>query len=275
MRQLYLVNEVGTTYFFDYRSNTLISDISDIGFSKDITYLSFENTYLKADEKNPQTSLVFTVVFLKGYEGYSSFLEFLKVSKGELRFFYKVNDDAKFCYVAVKSLTKTQLESGVITSTLTLDKLSLWIKRDTSTITVNEDKNGKVFPYKYTFTYSASFNGTISVRNDGEVKAPLNITIVGAVDNPILEVIKNGVVISKLRLLVKSTSCVIDVSAEVTNQYILMTENGVASNIYSKQDFTCDNFLFLEPGEFQLKFSPGVSSKTTCKVTIMEGYSGH
>ena len=52
MRQLYLVNEVGTTYFFDFRSNTLISEISDIGFSKNLTYLTYENSYLKVDEKN-------------------------------------------------------------------------------------------------------------------------------------------------------------------------------------------------------------------------------
>lgn len=275
MRQLYLVNEVGTTYFFDFRSNTLISEISDIGFSKEITYLTYENTYLKAKEKNPQTSLDFTVIFLKGYDGYSSFLDFLKVSKGELRLFYKINDETKFCYVVVKSLTKTQLESGAITSNLKLDKLSLWIKRETSTIAVNEDTNGKVFPFKYTFQYSASFNGTISVRNDGEVKAPINVVISGAVDNPTLEIIKNSIVISKLKLLVKSTSCTIEVNAEVTNQYMIMTENGVTKNIYSEQDFTCDNFLFLEPGEFQLKFSPDVSSKTNCKVTLMEGYSGH
>lgn len=275
MRQLYLVNEVGTTYFFDFRSNTLISEISDIGFSKNLTYLTYENSYLKVDEKNPQTSLDFTVVFLKGYEGYTAFLEFLKVSKGELRLFYKIGDEAKFCYVAVKGLTKTQLESGVITSSLTLDKLSLWINRDTSTISVNEDTNGKVFPFKYSFVYSASFNGTITVTNDGEIKAPLNITMNGAVDNPLLEIIKDGIVISKLKLLVKSTACVIEVDAELQDQKMIMIENGEETNIYSKQDFTCDNFLFLEPGTYQLKFSPGVSSKTTCRVTILEGYSGH
>lgn len=274
MRQLYLVNEVGTTYFFDFISNTLISDISDIGFSKTLTYLTYDDTFLKVDEKNPQTSLGFTVVFLKGYEGYSSFLSFLRASKGELRLFYKLGDDSKYCYVAVKSLTKTQLESGVISSTLTLDKLSLWLNRDTSTISVNEDVNGKVFPFKYSFTYSASFNGTITVTNDGEVKAPLNIAMSGAVENPTLEVIKNDIVISTLRLLVKSSSCTIEVNAEVTDQYMIMTENGETRNIYADQDFTCDNFLFLEPGTYQLKFSPGVSSKTSCRVTILEGYSG-
>lgn len=275
MRQLYLVNEVGSTYFFDFRSNTLISEISDIGFTKENTYLTYENYYFKVVEKNPQTSLGFRVVFLKGYEGYSAFLEFLKVSKGELRLFYKVNDDTRFCYVAVKSLTKTQLESGVITSNLTLDKLSLWIKRDSSTIDVQADNNGKIFPYKYTFTYSSTFNGTITLTNDGEVKAPISVTITGAVDNPTLEILKDNVVISKLRLLVKSLSCVIEINSVPQNQYMKMKENGVERNIYALQDFTCDNFLFLDPGSYQVKFSPGVSSKTTCKVIIMEGYSGH
>ena len=39
IRQFYLVDEVGQTYFFDYRNNTLVSDITDLGFSKNNTYL--------------------------------------------------------------------------------------------------------------------------------------------------------------------------------------------------------------------------------------------
>lgn len=227
------------------------------------------------DEKNPQSTLGFTVFFLKGYEGYTAFLNFVKVAKGAVRLFYKIGDESRFCYVAIKGLTKTQLENGVISSKLTLDKLSLWINRDTTTITVTEDKNGKVFPFLYPTVYSTSFVGTATVINDGEVKAPLNVMITGAVKNPTLEVIKNGEVISKLRLLVESNDCVIEVNAEVTNQCMIMKEADTTTNIYANQDFTCDNFLFLNPGSYELRFSPGVSSKTSCRVTILEGYSGH
>lgn len=274
MRQFYLVNEVGTTYFFDYRSNTLISNISDLGFSKDLTYLQYDNSYTIAKSKNSQSSLVFQVVFLKGYEGYNDFISFVGRSE-ELRLFYKYNDESKYCYVTLKSITKTELESGVLQCSLTLDKLSLWLVRESYVINVNEDENGKIFPFSYSFIYSASYNGTITISNNGEVKAPLNIVITGAVKNPTVEVIKNNIVVASLRLLVESNNCVIEINSEEADQFMLMTEDGNVSNIYEHQDFTCDNFLFLERGTYQVKFSPGVTSPTTCKVTKIEGYSGH
>ena len=43
IRQFYIVNEVGQTYFFDYRNNTIISDITNLGFSKSNTYLKYDD----------------------------------------------------------------------------------------------------------------------------------------------------------------------------------------------------------------------------------------
>ena len=275
IRQFYLVDEVGQTYFFDYRNNTLVSDITDLGFSKNNTYLKYDDEYSLVKTENPQETLQFKVVFLEGYVGYSNFMTFLRKSSGDLRLFYKYDSSPKFCYVRIKSLSKTELEAGVIKSTLVLDKLSLWILRESTTIRVNENDNKKVFPFKYPFIYSATFNGTVTITNNGETKAPLNITIYGAVNNPMIEIIKEGVTISTLRLLVSSEYSEIEVSSEPRNQYMIMKEGENVHNIYQDQDFTCDNFLFLDKGSYQVKFSPGVSSPTFCRITKLEGYSGH
>ena len=127
MRQLYLVNEVGFTYFLDYRNSTLISRINDLGIEKENTYLSYKDvhsyqdhdasdTYVKVDEKNPQKELQFDVVFLKGYKGYEDFIKFIRESN-ELRLFYKIGDEVKFVFVSFKSITKTELQSYTIQST--------------------------------------------------------------------------------------------------------------------------------------------------------------
>lgn len=275
MRQLYLVNGVGTTYFFDYRSQTLISSISDLGFSKNLTYVSYENSYKLVKSKNPQSSITLGVIFLKGYQGYNDFLSFIRKSSTNLRLFYKYDDSSKYCIVTIKSITKTELESGVIKSTLVLDKLSLWLNKVTYTINVNQGARGKEFPYYYPFTYSASFNGTINVTNSGEEKAPLFIEINGTVKNPEVEIIKNSVTVSKLRLLVTQDDCIIHVNSEPTDQHMVMITHDGMKNIYKNQDFTCDNFLFLDRGTYQIKFTPGVSENTTCRITVIEGYSGH
>ena len=275
IRQFYLVNEIGQTYFFDYRNSTLISNISNLGFSKNNTYLKYEDEYSLVKTESPQETLQFKVVFLKGYAGYTEFFNFYKNSIGDLRLFYKYNESPKYCYVRVKSLSKTELENGVLTCDLSLDKLSLWFLRESITIRVNEDSRGKIFPFGYPFVYSSTFNGTTTISNNGEIKSPLNISIFGAVNNPMVEIYKDDILISKLRLIVSSSNCEIEISAEPRNQYMIMKEDGTETNIYQNQDFTCDNFLFLDRGNYTIKFSPGVSDDTFCRVTKIEGYSGH
>lgn len=275
MRQFYFVNEVGTSYFFDHRSKTLISGIDNIGYEKENTYITYDNSFKKVDERVPQKTICFSVVFLEGYTGYSRFLEYIRTSTGQLRLFYKIGGDVKFMYVAFKGITKTELQSGAIQSSLTLDRLSLWLVKNFYTIRVNENNDGKVFPFRYPFVYSSSFNGEITIFNNGEYKAALDISISGAVNNPEVQIIKDGVILSKLRLLVTSPSCNIEVNAEKTNQFMQMTENNTVENIYDRQDFSCDNFLFLPKGTYRLKFLPGVNLGTTCRVGVLEEYGGH
>lgn len=274
MRQFYLVNEVGTSYFFDYRNATYISGIDNIGYERENTYLTFDNSFKKVDEKVPQADVGFSLVFIEGYKGYSKFLDYIRKSK-DLRLFYNWGDECKYMNVAFKGITKTELQSGAIQSTLTLERLSLWLNKINYSINVNKAEDGKVFPYKYPFAYSSSFNGEITVYNNGEYKAALYVYIQGAVDNPEVEVIKDGVVISKLRLLVVSANCVIEVNADKTDQYMRMIEGGTVKNIYGNQDFTCDNFLFLDRGTYRVKFKPGVNSVTTCRISVFEEYGGH
>ena len=274
MRKIYLVNEVGSTYFFDYRNSTLISSIGNLGVEKQNTYVAFENRYKCVETKNPQTSVDFGVVFLKGYKGYSDFLKFIRESN-ELRLFYNNGSNTKYSYVEFKSISKTELQSNVIQSSLSLDKLSLWLLKTNYQIKVNEDKNGKVFPFGYPHTYRASYNGEISIRNNGETNASLNIVISGAVNNPVVEILDGDEVVSSLKLNYQSTNCIIVVNSEESDQYIEIMENGVTINGYQKQDFSCENFLFVGKGEWKARFIPGVNAMTTCTIQVTEGYGGN
>lgn len=273
MRKLYLVNEVGTAYYFDYRTGTLIASIADIGFQKDNTYITYKNTYTKVDEKNPQVTLEFGLVFLAGYQGYTDFLKYVRESK-ELRLFYEVNHNAKYVYVAFKSITKTQLEYGTLQCKLVLDKLSLWQQKKNYEVTIGIVSGGKVYPYTYPYTYAFSYAGQVLIQNDGEVNAPLNIEIEGAVSNPRIEIYSGDDLVSTMQLYVSSTNCKIQVHAEETNQYMVKIENGIETNIYQLQDFNFENFLFIPNGSFKLIFNPGVTSNSICRIEVVEGYSG-
>ena len=119
----------------------------------------------------------------------------------------------------------------------------MWFNKVNYQISVNEDVKGKTFPFGYPHIYSSSYNGEIYVKNNGEVKAPLNIIIAGAVNNPRVDILDGDTIISSLKIMVKSDDCIITVNSDESDQFITITENGVAKNAYQMQDFSCDNFF--------------------------------
>ena len=276
MRQIYLVDSVGSTFTFNHLTKALFTEIEGVGIDRENKYLNFGGTYKLAEKKNPIGSIAGKIIFLNGYEGYTEFLNFLKNNKGDLRLFYKA-DNLKYTFVELVSLTKTELESGVLQCSIKFDKLSMWLSRITNTIKVNESTVNKVYPYSYPYTYSISFNGEISVVNAGCSDAPIRIEITGKVNNPIVQIIKEKEIISQMRLMLKTTNStdVIIVNAIPTEQEMTLNVNDNISDIYGLQDFNCDNFLLLPRGTYTIKFDPGVTEPTKCKITYLEMYEGN
>ena len=95
MRQLYLVDEIGATFTFGKSTNTYLVDVEGLGVERDNTYLNFDGTYKLAKRDNPKTEISGTVVFIDAYEGYTSFLNYLRKAQGSFRLFYKADTDRK------------------------------------------------------------------------------------------------------------------------------------------------------------------------------------
>jgi hypothetical protein len=213
------------------------------------------------------------LTFLNGYRSYTEFLEYLKLGDKSLKLVYET-DDSAFCYIDIKSLSKQELVAGTLQSQIVFQKTSLWLKSQVHTIQVNEDTTGKVYPYQYPYRYSSSFEGKIIINNRGVQKAPLFIEIFGAVDEPEVIIRKGDTLVSMMRLYHTQSSGEVQISAIPNNQFIRQIDNGSTLSIYATQDFTVDNFLFIEPGEFEIEFKPGVASATICRITMLEGYLG-
>ena len=273
IRRLYLENTYGNRFYFDYRSGCLISGLSGLGFSKELTYLKYDQFYDRVDQTQPLLEIQAILTFLKGYLGYSQILDYLKLSSKSLKLVYQTFDQA-FCYVEIKSLSKQELVSGVLQCQITFQKLSLWLKELSSVIEVNVELFGKVYPFIYPYQYSASFEGKISIQNRGVIKAPLLIEMIGAVNDPEVTIIKDGNTLSTLRLYHNAEEGTTVISSLPTNQYMHQIIGDETISVYDKQDFTCENFLFVEPGEYEIEFKPGVASPTLCRITMLEGYLG-
>ena len=273
IRRFYLENTFGNRFYFDYRSGCLISGLSGLGFSKELTYLKYDQFYDLVDQTQPLLEIQAILTFLKGYLGYSKILEYLKLSTKSLKLVYQTFDQA-FCYVEIKSLSKQELVAGVLQCQITFQKLSLWLKELSSVIEVNVESFGKVYPFIYPYLYSVSFEGKIKIQNRGVVKAPLLIEMIGAVNDPEVTILKDGNTLSKLKLYHTTDVGMTVISAIPTNQYMHQITGDETISIYDKQDFTCDNFLFVEPGEYEIEFKPGVANPTLCRITMLEGYLG-
>jgi hypothetical protein len=274
MRKLYLVNEVGTTYFLDYKNSTLIESLDGLGFEFDIEYQDFADNFVENKRKMQQRLISLTLIFLEGYKGFTKWREYVTKSK-ELRLFYQA-DGLKYCYVNVRSTTKNQLESRIIRSVVQFECLSLWLINKSSTISVIQSNEGKTYPYNFTYVYSVSFNGKVVVNNECVKNIPLKIKIIGNVLNPRVIVRKNGEVITALRLLIdERENPTIEISSDPIDQYIKKTINGEATDIYEYQDFSYDNFLYLPPGISEIFFDPGVREPSTCDIAFREEYIAH
>ncbi len=198
---------------------------------------------------------------------------YLEGSK-ELKLFY-TSDDTKYCYVEVESLSKTEISGGTLTSELKLKRLSYWYRDVISEVTINVSKEGKIYPFTYPYKYSVSSKGKMTLTNNGYAKAPLKITIKGNVSNPEVLVSKDGVEVSKLKIYYESSDCTITVDAFPTRQEITIEDGENRFNAYEYQDFSCDNFIFLDHGTYELTFVPNTQASPKCSITMIEGYLGN
>lgn len=274
IRQFYLENEYGDLYYLNYKNRTLISQVSGLGFSLDLKYLEYSNLYSKSEYDMPLSEIQETLIFLDGYQGYKKFMDYLAKSQKSLKLHYINDAFSAYCYVDISSITKSELVANTIHSQITLKKLSLWLKEKTIEIIANGSQVKKSYPYLYPYAYSSSYNGRINIKNEGLDKAPLVIEISGDVINPEVNIIKNGLVISKLKLYIEKSNATVKVNSVPNKQEMTLEDTNQITNIYQEQDFNEDNFLYLDHGEYELEFKPGTATKSRCKIILLEGHLG-
>lgn len=274
IRQFYIENKYGDIYYFNYQNQTLISQVSGLGFSLDSKYLEYQNYFTRSEYNIPLTEVTKTLIFLKGYEGYKGFVDFISKSNDGIKLYYQTDAFKAYCYVDVTSLSKAELVAGTIQSTIVLKKLSLWLKEKSYEIIANGSSSGKVYPYSYPYYYSSSYEGKVFIRNEGLNDAPVVIEMMGSVVDPELLIKKNGEVVSTLRLYLTAENITITINSIPSKQEMIMDESGVVSDIYGFQDFEEENFIFLDHGDYEIEFKPGVATESICRITVLEGYLG-
>jgi hypothetical protein len=265
MRKLYLVNDKGLEFHFN--DKVLISGIDGLGVSRDNSYLKYGSSYKVGSINYLVNDITMLLIFIDGYAGYELFMNYLS-SSTELKLYYLVNS-LNFCKVSLSGITKRELSFGTLQCELTLNKLSAWLKRYETFVELEVFTLKKIYSYSYPFTYAKPSSGSITINNNGSQDAHTYIKFVGNVDNPTVEIIKDGVIYQTLRLLINGTYD-IEVSSIADDEFIRV--NGV--NMYGIQDFTCKNFLTLPVGESNITFDPGTTNNVNIFLAYEEEYEG-
>lgn len=273
-RKLYLVNEIGSTFYFDYSHNCVIEELDGLGFEFNIDYEQIDSDFVETKRTIPQKTIQLTLDFYDGYKGFTRWREYVTKSK-ELRLFYSC-DGVKYCYVNISSSTKTQLEQGVLKTKVKIDCLSLWLVNKSYGFDVTNPGGGKVYTYEYPYTYAISFNGRIQVENKSSRSVPLLIRMIGNLYFPRVVIRQHGEDVQTLRMLIdERDNPTIEVNADPTNQYIKRIIGIDEADLYNAQDFSTENFLFLPPGESEIFFDPGVREPARCEIEFKEQYIAH
>lgn len=273
IRRFYLENKKGHQFHFSLQNGCLLSQVSGLGFEQELTHLKYEMFFQRVSTTQRVHEIQATPTFLAGYDGYQRWIEYLNLGDRHLKFVYETTDRS-FCYVDIKSLTKQELVAGALVSQITLNKLSLWLKQRTLVMELSPDLQGKVYPYTYPLQYQNVAFGKMRILNRGTYKAPLIIELIGALENPEVRILKTGAIQSTLRLYHSQTSGEVHVSSLPSSQYIRYVSSGLVESLYSSQDFTCENFLFLDPGESEIEYLPGVMEAALCRIIVFECYLG-
>ena len=77
IRQFYLENNNGQTFYFKYSNHVLISEVTGIGFSFDYKYLKFDHIFETIKQDVTIAEIAGTLSFLDGYLGYQRLIDFL------------------------------------------------------------------------------------------------------------------------------------------------------------------------------------------------------
>ena len=273
MRQFYLENDNGQTFYFKYSNNVLISEVTGLGFIFDYKYLKFDHVFETIKQDTSVGEIGASLSFLDNYEGYQKFIDYITNQSKNLKLYYK-DLDLKYIYVDIYSLSKTEIVGGFLKSELIMNKKSYWIKVRQIILEFGSLIGGKNYPYTYPVSYLLTKAEETRVTVGGIKAASTVIEILGDVDKPELNVYLRDNLITSMKLAITKNNARLIISSVPNNQYIKDLSNGQSIDIYALQDFSRDNFILLNPGDLRVEFRSGKTTNTLCKLTIYEYHLG-
>lgn len=275
IREFWLEDENGNKYLLSDIRTCIAHNVTNLGIESTFTYFEYPNSYVTATAKMPIVKPTMDLVFIEGYKGYADFLSFISKAK-ELKLYYR-NIEAKYCIVDIERLSKGDLISNnSLNCQIVFNKKTMWMIEYAVSISTEETGGYKTYDYTYDYKYIDVVNGEILIKNRGSVPAPVNIEIKGNLINPLIQILVEDKVVSECKLNINYEKAVLTITSEEGKESMYVTTPSEEKiNVYQKQDFTKQGFLFVPVSSSKIRIIPGGLGAFFYKVVFHELYRGN
>lgn len=260
IRQFSLQNEYAQTYSLSLPGKTFLYEPQGLGYELNASYRLLGNSWVEDYRKDKQVAISASVVFVPDspYNTEAEFLRFIRTSK-KLVLVYTTTAGTWKKDVDLISYQKTEITEGnVLKCPVTLMPKSLWYSNNSTTFSINLDlsSDALIYTYRWPARFQSTVNGAITLVNDGSVPAPFTCVWNGAIVNPVLQLLVNGVETAKCEITGEALSSeTINYSSRDGDLYVYHEAAGVKTSLVSGLNINNDNFFKIPVGTSELRFS--------------------
>lgn len=271
MRKFYLENEFGVRLDLNSLEMGFLTSPSGLGYAMTANYINIGNSYLQSYMNTNQGEIKGTLVFggKNPYESYKTYSDFAN-SAQKLRIIYAPTDGEYFRDVDLVSIDKGELAKGVLSCPVSFKCKGLfYVNREDRFVIERSD--GEL---RFDFTWPARFNDyserNVIFTNAGHVPAPFTAEIYGYTEYPIIEIVVNNMVLSKVQfdVILQEEEKILYSSLDGDLYCYKISPDGTIENIASSLDINNMNFFKIPTGQCMIRFTSatGATNKTIMQI---------
>ena len=256
MREFILYNAQGQEFDL-MRKDAFLYLPSGLGITMAYTSEAVGYDFIETSEEMAQK----TVSGSMNFEGYAQYQEFVRFcAKSPLKLAYKPLDKWYFIDCKLSRLDKSELEQGSGRLIPAVDFLcfSTWYESVTVSKTELDANIGKIYNYKYPYTYAETAAGSAEVNITGDLPSYCKLNIMGPCINPSWALAQGGKVLMRGKVFADipaGNKLVVD-SSPGSLEIAEYTINGkFVENHYQNSDFSTSRFVILPLGKSTLSFT--------------------
>ena len=258
IRRFTLINEYGQTYALDDVRTGFLMNPSGLGYNIKGKYTLFGSEWLKSDDTIDQTTISGTVVFGSDspYQRAHEFVEFVMTSKS-ITLSYQTDVGTYYKDVDINRYSKSEVGStGFLECDIEMTPKTLWYLPSNQVIKLEPViGTGLRFTFTLPNIWMNYTNGTVTVLNDGHVPAPFKASIEGAISNPSIVLLQNGIEVARLDVVEEiAAGSTLEYSSKDGDVYLYVDDhNGTQTDLATALDITNSNIFKIPVGTYQLR----------------------